>query len=314
MHHALLPLVLSLLPVECVVAPPRAQDPPAPAPTPAAPQAERAAQPFETIRRTLPDGIVMTADLYRAPLAPDEAAKPVLVCMHMTGSSRGEYRTIAPKLVEMGLNVLAVDLRCGGAGEIADRRTKERSGTMNETWKMAMEKLGHPPSYVDAYPDVGEAVAWAHELFPDSRVGLLGSSFSASLALVYAAEHESELDVVIALSPGEYMPPWSIAQKVRKLEVPAYITCGNTAVEMDHAKPIAAAVKKRAQVQKFWPEDEKLIGDHGSRTLTLKSQPESLARQWKELAAAIAPLKEPLDAAEIEKRKKARAKPPAKKD
>jgi hypothetical protein len=83
---------------------------------------------------------------------------------------------------------------------------------------------------------------------------------------------------------------------------------------MDHAKPIAAAVKKRAQVQKFWPEDEKLIGDHGSRTLTLKSQPESLARQWKELAAAIAPLKEPLDAVEIEKRKKARAKPPAKKD
>jgi dienelactone hydrolase len=200
--------------------------------------------------------------------------------------------------------VLAVDLRCGGAGERADRRTKERSGTMNETWKMATAQ-SKPTGYLDAYPDVVQAVAWAHELFPASRAGLMGSSFSASLALVYAAEHGDQLDAVLAYSPGEYMPPWSIAEKVRKLDVPAYITCGNTPADTDHAKPIAAAIQKKERVHAYWPEDEKLVGDHGSHALVLKGDNPSTQRQWAELEKALEPLKKPLDASEIEKRAKA---------
>jgi pimeloyl-ACP methyl ester carboxylesterase len=289
---------------------------PAPTPTPAAPtnpapasDTDTAPSPFETITRTLPDGIVMTADLYRAPLDAGAAAKPILVCMHMTGSSRGEYKKIAPKVVALGFNVLAVDLRCGGPGEFGDRRTKVRSGTMNETWKLAMAKLGRPPSYLEAYPDVVQSVLWAHELFPTSRVGLLGSSYSASFALVFGAEHEELVDAVLAYSPGEYMEGWSIADRVKKLDVPAYITCGGTQAEMNHAKPIAAAIEKKSRLHAYWPEDEKLVGDHGSHALILKGgESPSLKRQWDELEKALAPLKKPLEAAEIEKRKKAAAK------
>lgn len=307
MRHALLCTVLLAVPAVL-----RAQEP---APAPPANQAPAPA-PFETITRTLPDGIVMTADLYRAPVEAGAPAKPVLVCMHMTGSSRGEYRVIAPKVTALGFNVLAVDLRCGGPGEFGDRRTKVRSGTMNETWKLAMEKLGRPPNYLEAYPDVVQSVLWAHALFPTSRVGLLGSSYSASFALVFGAEHPELVDAVLAYSPGEYMEGWSIADRVRKLDVPAYITCGGTAAEMNHAKPIAAAIQKKTRLHAYWPEDEKLVGDHGSHALNMKGgETPSTKRQWDELEKALAPLKKPLDAAEIEKRKKAAAKstpPPAK--
>jgi dienelactone hydrolase len=280
----------------------RAQDPrpPAkPAPAPQKPAENAAKETFETITHKLSDGIVMTGDLYRAP---DGATKPVLVCMHMTASSRGEYRPIAPRIVAMGVNVLAVDLRCGGEGEVANRRTKERTGTMNETWKMATEQK-KPTAYLDAYPDVVQAVAWAHELFPSSRVGLMGSSYSASFALVFGAEHGDEVDAVLAYSPGEYMKPWSIADKVKKLDVPAFITCGNTDADVNQAKPVAAAIEKKERVHAFWPEDEHLIGDHGSHALMLKGDNPSTQRQWAELEKALEPLKKPLSAADIEKRK-----------
>lgn len=286
--HSTIALTLLLT----ALSPLRTQDPRPPAePKPPAANAPES-KPFETITHKLPDGIVMTGDLYRAP---EGTTKPVLVCMHMTASSRGEYREIAPRIVAMGINVLAVDLRCGGEGEVANRRTKVRSGTMNETWKMATEQK-KPTAYIDAYPDVVESVKWAHELFPSSRVGLMGSSYSASLALVYAAEHGDQIDAVLSYSPGEYMKPkWSIADKIKKLDVPAYITCGNTGADSDQAKPVAAAIEKRSRVRAYWPQDESLVGDHGSHALLLKGDNPSTQRQWSELEKALAPLKKPRD-------------------
>lgn len=249
---------------------------------------------FETITRTLPDKVVMTADLYRVP-TPDAKAppKPVLVCFHMTRSSRGEYRGLAPQFVERGYNVLAVDLRCGGAGEKGDRRTGERSGTMNETWKSAKAVLGHDPVYVEAYPDIGAAVDWARELFPKSRVGIVGSSYSASFVLVYAAEQPTKVDAVVSLSPGEYMlPDFVIADKIRKLSVPTYITCGNTEADSKQAKPVAQAITDRKRLITFWPEDEGFNGDHGSRTLNVTVEA-SRKKQWEMFDKALEPLKQP---------------------
>ncbi len=256
--------------------------PPAPAPA------------FETITRTLADKVVMTADLFRVPTTDEKAPpKPVLVCFHMTRSSRGEYRTLAPQFVERGFNVLAVDLRCGGAGEKGDRRTGERSGTMNETWKSAKTVLGHDPIYTEAYPDIGAAVDWAHELFPNSRIGIVGSSYSASFVLVYAAEHPTKVDAVVSMSPGEYMlPDFVIADKVRKLVVPTYITCGNTPADSNQAKPVAQAIQNRKRLITFWPEDHGVIGDHGSRTLNVKVEA-SQKKQWEMLDKALEPLKQP---------------------
>ncbi|MBL8859406.1 MAG: alpha/beta fold hydrolase [Planctomycetes bacterium] len=265
----------------------------------------------DTLTRPLPDGIRLTADVYRQRATGDEAMvgdKPVLVCMHMTSSSRGEYKRLAAELLALGVHVMSVDLRSGGPGEIADRKTGERSGTMNETWRQARALLGRDPTYIEAYPDVVAAVAWAKELFPYSRIGLVGSSYSASLALVYAAEHPSAVDVVAALSPGEYMQPWSIATRVKDLAVPTYFTCGNTQADMGQARPVAAAILDQTKVRTFWPEDEGIIGDHGSRTLMIHGAVNH-QRQWEKFRQGIAPVMRPLSAEELQRRREALAAP-----
>jgi dienelactone hydrolase len=285
MHARWIPLLALLFLATRAAAQEKRDAPKPPATAPEAPSA------FDTITRKAPDGIVITADVYHA----KDAARPVLVCFHMTGSSRGEYRKLAPMFVEQGYNVLAVDLRFGGEGEIGDRRTKKRSGVMNETWKMAKEKLGRDPTNSEALPDVVESMKWAHELFPRARVALIGSSYSASLVLVCAAEHPKDVDAVVALSPGEYFPDLSIAARIKGLTVPAYITCGNTDADMNQAKPVAAAIADRSRVLTFWPQDEGMQGDHGSRSLLIQDEPWH-KRQWDNFAKALAPLEKDADA------------------
>lgn len=266
--------------------------------------------PHDTLQRPLPDGIQLWADVYRLPVNANEAfegGKPVLVCMHMSASSRGEYGRLAAEMMALGVNVMSVDLRSGGPGHIADRKTGERSGTMNETWRQARAALGRDPTHIEAYPDVIAGVAWAKELFPYSRVGLVGSSYSASLALVYAAEFPSSVDVVAALSPGEYMQPWVIRDRAQSLTVPSYFTSGNTAADMNQARPIAEGILDQTKVKAFWPEDAGIVGDHGSRTLHIFGQVNH-DRQWREFKNGIAPVMRPLSAVELERRRNAAAK------
>jgi pimeloyl-ACP methyl ester carboxylesterase len=263
--------------------------------------------PHDTLQRPLPDGISLWADVYRLPTTGNEAVeggKPVLVCMHMTASSRGEYGRLAAEMMALGVNVMSVDLRCGGEGEIADRKTGVRSGTMNETWKQAKAVLGHNPTYLEAYPDVVAAVAWAKELFPYSRIGLVGSSYSASFALVYAAENPTSVDVAVAMSPGEYMPPWVIREKIQHMTVPSYITCGNTPADTNQAQPVASAILDQTRVRTFWPEDHNIVGDHGSHTLLIGGEVNH-KRQWAEFERGIAPVLVPLTPAELERRRAA---------
>ena len=71
------------------------------------------------------DGIEVTADLYF--LASD---KPYVILLHQARYSRGEYIEIAPKIVNLGYNCIAVDLRSGN----------EVNGVVNETAKRAKER------------------------------------------------------------------------------------------------------------------------------------------------------------------------------
>lgn len=259
---------------------------------------DRLVPPHQTLQLTMSDGVELWADVYRVPEPQDVAAiggKPVLLCMHMTGRSRGEYKRLAAEMMALGTHVMSVDLRCGGPGENVDRKTGYQWGIMNETWKQAREMLGRQPTYIESYPDVVAAVAWARELFPYSRIALVGSSFSASLALVYGAQHPENIDAVAALSPGEYMPPWSVGAMIHGLEVPSYVTCGNTAADMNHAQPVANAILDQERVHTFWPEETGYVGNHGSWTL-LGGSSANHKKQWDEfrygIRAAFRPLQE----------------------
>jgi pimeloyl-ACP methyl ester carboxylesterase len=228
----------------------------------------------------MPDNVDLMIDVYRHPDGDDDGRpRPVLVCFHASQGSRAEYRPIVGRLLELGVHVVAADLRHGGVGEKWDRVKKERYGTPNGTWLSAQKVTGRIlPKRIECYADMDFAVRWARQLFPDSPIGIVGSSFSATLALGYAAEHPREVAAVMALSPSDrYIPEWDVAARVKKLLVPAYVTCSQLDKELRATQRLLAAMPER--VETVLPRSSEMAA-HGSRTLS-EADPELRKRQWK---------------------------------
>jgi dienelactone hydrolase len=132
------------------------------------------------------DSVEITADKY---LANEEY--PYIILMHQAGSSRGEFNTTAQRFLKLRYNCLAVDLRSGNSSNYVRNETALNAGGQSRTVK-----------YLDAKPDIKAAIDYAWALNP-KKVILLGSSYSASLAILEGFENE-HVKAVIAFSPGEY--------------------------------------------------------------------------------------------------------------
>lgn len=191
--------------------------------------------------------------------------RPLILLFHQAGSNRGEYATIAPRLVKAGFNCLAIDQRSGGS----------MWGRKNQT----VERLGHSASYLAAERDLQAALDWARSRKDKGKVILWGSSYSASLVFVLAAHHPDEVSAVLAFSPGEYFQPKDLIRRAAaRVHVPVYITCGTGAREAANARPIYQAVASKDK-RFFQP----TVGVHGSKTLRIDSDPKGAARNWKEV-------------------------------
>ena len=81
------------------------------------------------------DGLTVSADIYTASTAADATW---IVLAHQAGASRGEYRTIAPRLNKLGYNAIALDQRSGRAF----------AGVTNKTAALAKSKK-KSRSYLD---------------------------------------------------------------------------------------------------------------------------------------------------------------------
>lgn len=128
----------------------------------------------------------------------------------MAGSSRGEYREVAPRLQALGHAVLAVDQRSGGS----------YGGVANETAKRNTGDAG----YAAAIPDLNAAVAWMRDRGAQ-RVGVIGSSYSAALVLTLAGRDTGFADAAAAFSPGEFFSPGDFVRRdARKIEIPVFLT------------------------------------------------------------------------------------------
>jgi len=196
------------------------------------------------------DSVPVTGDLY-APLPP---TSPFIVLFHQAGASRGEYRDIAPKLVAMGFNCMAVDQRAGDAS----------NGVTNETAHRAQAE-GRPASMLAARQDLEAALRYAREHYAKGPLLAWGSSYSASLVLVVAGETKGLVDGVLAFSPGEYFPvspggPHLVANAARAVTVPVFITAARSE---DDWRPIYAAIAPALR-RSYVPEAE---GRHGSSAL-----------------------------------------------
>ena len=127
------------------------------------------------------DGVTVTADHYVA-----STQNPYIILLHQAGYSR-EYRGC--KLVNLGFNCLAVDLRSGN----------EVNYVKNATAADAVSK-GKSIDYIDAQPDIVAAIDFVSQR-SKKPITLLGSSYSASLALVEATNN-FKIKSVVVFSPG----------------------------------------------------------------------------------------------------------------
>jgi pimeloyl-ACP methyl ester carboxylesterase len=204
---------------------------------------------FKSIDFPTTGGIEARADLY-------DSAGPsatLILLFHQAGWSRGEYREIAPKLVNAGYRVMAVDQRSGGSV----------NGVANETHRRAaMKKL--QTGYLDAYPDLEMALAYARDELKAKRIIVWGSSYSASLVIRLAAEHPQEVSAVVAFSPGEYFEKEGatyIQGFAKRVTQPLFVTSSKK--ERERVKPIFDASPAKKKIL-FTPASK---GQHGSRAL-----------------------------------------------
>tara|TARA_B110000902_G_scaffold110428_1_gene130333 strand:+ start:5374 stop:6150 length:777 start_codon:yes stop_codon:yes gene_type:complete len=200
------------------------------------------------------DGVTITADYY-----PNKGARKIILLFHQAGYSRGEYKNIAPRLVDSGFACLAVDLRSGGlVNEV-----------FNETAKSAEEK-SLPTSYIDAKQDIVTAIEYV-TANTDKEIILWGSSYTASLSLMVAAE-DSLVSKVVAFSPGEYLSNQNMVKNaVTSLDKPVFITGASAEFDII-VRPIVIALKQASVVE----HKPKGLSDHGSKTLWQQGKESSL--------------------------------------
>lgn len=198
-----------------------------------------------------------------------DRAKPLILLFHQAGSNAGEYAAIAPRLNALGYNALAIDQRSGGSGWGRDNQT--------------VKALRRNASFDEALPDLRAALEWA---LAEGRnhVLLLGSSYSAALVFLLAAERPDAVEAVLAFSPGEYL---SQSDRVRraasKVRVPVFVTSASDPAEIAEAGRIvqaaASAVKRHYEPRH---------GVHGASTLRADRNPAGVEENWTALQAFLA--------------------------
>jgi dienelactone hydrolase len=206
------------------------------------------------------DRVVVFGDYYAA-----RHPKALILLFHQAGSSKDEYRDIAPRLSELGFSALAIDQRSGGPlfGH-------------NET----AAKFGRRTTYLDAAKDLDAAIGWARTRSLPTI--LWGSSYSAALVILETAKHP-HVKAVLAFSPGEYLgDPTLVHRAAAKVRVPFYVTSAGDAGEVAAARSILAAAPTGAK-QQFVPRH----GIHGSSTLLVGRNPLGAPENWRAVEAFL---------------------------
>ena len=207
----------------------------------------------ETIEFPSEDQLTLTADVYWADK--DNKQLPFICLFHQAGWSRGEYREIAPRLVEMGYNCMAIDCRSGD----------KVNGVINETVRRLEQAGKRIPraDFNDAYPDIVAALQYARANFADGPLIAWGSSYSASLVLRASADNEGLVDGTLSFAPNDrakWTRAW-IMESAEKIKHPVFITSGR--VEKRNWKQLADKLPEDS-LTTFLPQS---TGQHGSRVL-----------------------------------------------
>ena len=190
------------------------------------------------------DSVLITADTYFL----NDIEPTVLLC-HQAGFSRGEYLETAKKINILGLSCMAIDQRSG----------KAVNGVINRTAKNADSKLKNV-GYAGAKQDLEAAIDHLYELNGNQPIILVGSSYSASLALWLGSENK-KIKAVAAFSPGEYLKNMNLADTIKHLQIPTFVTSSKR--EIVSVKKLMRFVNPNYVIH-FKPD---MVGIHGSRAI-----------------------------------------------
>ncbi len=216
----------------------------------------------EPIELRATDG-VMVAGAYAKAGDP----KGLILLFHQAGSGRGEYDTIAPRLLKAGYSTLAIDQRAGG----------DMFGT-----NVTASRLAAPATYSQAKLDLEAAVDFARA--EKMSIILWGSSYSAALVFEVAAEQPGGIAAILAFSPGEYLGDGDrVRRAASKVRVPVFIASANDTDEVEAARAIFQAIGGSAKTQ-FVP---KVAGVHGSFTLIASRNPKGAEENWTAVLAFL---------------------------
>ncbi len=194
------------------------------------------------------DSVLITADTYFI-----KGVSPTVLLCHQAGYSRGEYINTAKKLNKLGFSCMAIDQRSG----------KEVNGVINQTAIDADNKLRNV-GYAGAKQDVEAAIDYLYEMNGYQPIILVGSSYSASLALWIGSENK-KIKAIAAFSPGEYLTGINLRETIKSINIPTFVTSSKR--EIGPVEKLLSEVKPEAVTQ-FKP---KVKGFHGSKALWEKN-------------------------------------------
>lgn len=190
------------------------------------------------------DSVQITADTYFI-----KDIEPTILLCHQAGFSRGEYITTAKKLNKLGFSCMAIDQRSG----------KEVNGIINKTAIDANNKQINV-GYTGAKKDIEAAIDYLYNMNGNEPVILVGSSYSASLALWLATEN-NKIKAVAAFSPGEYLKNLNLTETLKNLRTPTFVTSSKREIT-----PVAKLVRfvNKDNLIQYKPTQK---GIHGSRAI-----------------------------------------------
>ena len=190
------------------------------------------------------DSLPITADIYEV-----NGKKPTILLCHQAGFSRGEYKDTALELIDLGYSSIAIDQRSGN----------EVNGVQNETAQKAKNR-GLSTNYLDAKQDIEAAIDYMYEMNGQEPIILVGSSYSATLALLIGKNSE-KVKAIAAFSPGEYFKGISVRDEIEALSKPTFVTSSKKEAEK---LTEMMSLTNSLITEQYIPEVE---GIHGSRAL-----------------------------------------------
>lgn len=206
------------------------------------------------------DGATVYADRYAHA---GERTRGTAILLHDQATGVVEYANIAPRLADLGFEVVAVDLRTGTNDSIVNNRTY-------------LHTRAYIFTFDDGLPDAQGALAWVRQTMPDDPIVLWGSGVAGDFATVMAANDPEGIAGVLAFSPPSLLVYTDEAEAASRLTVPLFVSYGTTPTdELATVSKITDAAPPEL-LTLHTPE----VGAHGVATLTETGNPEGWQANW----------------------------------